>query len=60
MAKTSTGTDTSSTATLIIRYGIPQMTLMAANRVHPRRLTVTTLRTGMSRRARGSGTGSAW
>lgn len=60
LAKTSTGTDTSSTATLIIRYGIPQMTLMTANRVHPRGLTPTTLRTGMSLGRRGSATGSAW
>jgi hypothetical protein len=38
-ANTRTGTDTPSTATLIMRYGTPQMTLISANRTHPRALT---------------------
>src|SRR6476660_2225419 len=38
-ARTSTGTDTPSTAILIIRYGMPQMMLIARNRIHPRELT---------------------
>src|SRR5262249_38997130 len=38
-ASTRTGTETPPTATLINRYGRPQMTPIAANRTHPRRLT---------------------
>jgi hypothetical protein len=37
-AQTSTGTETPASATLISRYGMPQMTLMTANSVHPRLL----------------------
>ena len=45
-ANTRTGTETPSTATLIIRYGMPQMMLIAMNNSHPRELTSTTLRVG--------------
>jgi hypothetical protein len=37
---TSIAGDTSSTATLIRRYGVPQMMPMARNSNHPRRLTL--------------------
>ena len=36
---TKTGTETPSTAILISRYGMPQITPIATNRTHPRRLT---------------------
>ena len=38
-ASTSTGTATPPSATLISRYGMPQMRLIAANSAQPRRLT---------------------
>ena len=38
-ANTSTATETSATATLISRYGMPHSTHIAANRTHPRLLT---------------------
>ncbi len=44
LASTSTGTGTPPTATLMSRYGTPQMTLIAANMIHPRRLTASRLR----------------
>ena len=39
LARTRTGTGTPPTATLISRYGRPQITLIAANNTQPRRLT---------------------
>src|SRR5262249_51728878 len=44
-ANTSTETETPVSATLISRYGTPQMTLISANSTQPRRLTVRPLST---------------
>ena len=47
---TSTGTETPPSATLISRYGIPQMRLIAANSTQPRRLTAALLSDALAAR----------